>query len=297
MPRETDAATGGESGQSASQLPQRRRSRPWLRAALIFAVGYLLLVTIMAWFQDTFIFFPSKYPDGDWEPIGLEFEDAWFEAEDGSKLHGWYVPAKNPRAVVLFAHGNAGNLTHRIDTLEALANRLGASVLIFDYRGYGRSGGSPSTTGILADARAARRWLASRAEISESQIVLMGESIGGAVAIHLAAEDGARGLIVENVFSSLADVGAHHYPFLPVNLVMRGDLNNVSQIGKYHGPLLQFHGDADSIVPFELGQKVFAAASEPKRFVVIAGGDHNDPRSGTAYRELDRFLAALPPVE
>jgi fermentation-respiration switch protein FrsA (DUF1100 family) len=290
MPAEADGALAD----GAAQPPQRRRSRSWLRAALFLVVGYLLLVAIMAWFQDTFIFFPSKYPDGDWEPIGLQFEDAWFEAADGSKLHGWYVPAKNPRAVVLFTHGNAGNLTHRIDTLEALANRLGASVMIFDYRGYGRSGGTPSTTGILADARAARQWLANRAGIPESQVVLMGESIGGAVAIHLAAEDGARGLILENVFSSLADVGAHHYPFLPVNLVMRGDLDNVSQIGKYRGPLMQFHGDADSIVPFELGKKVFAAANEPKRFVVVAGGDHNDPRTGTAYRELDRFLAELP---
>lgn len=272
MPPEPDAAMGGVHEEGASQPPQRRRSRTWLRAALILVVGYILLVAIMAWFQDTFIFFPSKYPDGDWEPLGLEFEDAWFEAEDGAKLHGWYVPAKDPRAVVLFAHGNAGNLTHRIDTLEALANRLGASVLIFDYRGYGKSGGSPSTTGILADGRAARRWLANRAGIAESQIVLMGESIGGAVALHLAAEGGARGLILENVFSSLADVGAHHYPFLPVSLVMRGDLDNVSQIKKYHGPLLQFHGDADSIIPFELGQRVFAAANEPKRFVVIAGG-------------------------
>jgi fermentation-respiration switch protein FrsA (DUF1100 family) len=296
MPPEADGAPPDASATSAAQ-PPLRQSRRWLRAVVVLAVFYVLLVAIMAWFQDTFIFFPSKYPEGNWKVPGLAFEDAWFEAEDGSKLHGWYVPANEPRAYVLFAHGNGGNLTHRIDTLEAMANQLHACVLIFDYRGYGKSEGSPSTAGILADGRAARRWLANRAGIPVSQIVLMGESIGGAVAVRLAAEDGARGLILENVFSSLADVGSHHYPFLPVKLVMRGDLDNVGQIKQYHGPLLQFHGDADSIVPFKLGQRVFAAANEPKRFVVITGGDHNDPRTGAAHRELEKFFAELPPSQ
>ncbi len=249
---------------------------------------------LMALFENTFIFFPSVYPQGNWQPADIDFEDAWFETEDGAKLHGWYVPAKDPNAVVLFAHGNGGNLSDRVDTLDALANRFGASVLIFDYRGYGRSAGSPSTRGILADARAARRWLAERAAIPESQIVLMGESIGGAVAVHLAAEDGARALILEGTFSSLSDVGAYHYPWLPVKLVMRSDLDSVAQIANYRGPLLQIHGDADRIVPFELSKRVFDAAHEPKRLVIVPGGDHNDPRTGTAYREIERFLAELP---
>lgn len=287
---DTDAAQPAGKSPPGGRLPRRL-----IRLGLTLAAGYLLLVLCMSVLENSLIFFPSVYPDGDWKPANLAFEDAWFETEDGSRLHGWYVPADNPRAVVLFAHGNAGNLTHRIDILEALSQSLGASVLIFGYRGYGRSEGSPSAKGILADARAARRWLARRAGIDESQIVLMGESIGGAVMVDLAAYGGARGLVLENTFSSLPDVAAYHYPWLPVRLVMRSKLNSAAKIGDYHGPLLQFHGDADTIVPFQLGQKLFDAANEPKRLVVIPSGDHNDPRTRKFYEKLDRFLGELPP--
>jgi fermentation-respiration switch protein FrsA (DUF1100 family) len=261
----------------------------------VIVVGsYLLIVILMAIFENSLIFIPSVYPAGDWEPVGLEFEDAQFEAEDGTRLHGWYVPAKNPRAVVLFAHGNAGNITHRVDVADGLANLLGASVLVFDYRGYGRSEGHPSERGVLSDARAARAWLAQRAGVDESEIVLMGESLGGAVMVDLAASDGARGLVLENTFTSLPDVAAYHYPFLPVRLVMRSQLDSARKIRDYHGPLLQFHGDMDTIIPFKLGQKLFDAANQPKRLVVIPFADHNDPRTKTFYQELDRFFAELP---
>ena len=131
----------------------------------------------------------------------------------------------------------------------------------------------------------------------ESQIVLMGESIGGAVAVDLAADGGAPGLVLENTFSSLPDVAAFHYPWLPIRLVMRSTLDSAAKIRDYHGPLLQFHGDADQIVPYQLGQRLFEAANEPKRLVTIPGGDHNDPRTRKFYQELDAYLAGLPPVE
>src|SRR5439155_17149604 len=126
-----------------------------------------------------------------------QFEDAWFEADDGTRLHGWFAEAKNPRAVVLHTHGNAGNVTHRAPLLELFRERLRASILVFDYRGYGRSEGTPDEKGILADARAARRWLAKRAGVAESDVVLHGTSLGGGVAVDLAARDGARGLVLE----------------------------------------------------------------------------------------------------
>jgi fermentation-respiration switch protein FrsA (DUF1100 family) len=256
----------------------------------------LLVVVLMMTFENALIFVPSVYPDGEWEPEGLQFEDAQFEAEDGTRLHGWYVPVENPRAVVLFAHGNAGNLTHRVDIADALANLLGASVLLFDYRGYGRSEGRPSEKGVLADARAARAWLAKRAGVDQSEIVLMGESLGGGVVVDLAAADGARALVLENTFTSLPDVAAYHYPWLPVRLLMRSQLNSARKIRDYRGPLLQFHGDSDTIIPFTIGQKLFDAANQPKRLVVIPFGDHNDPRTKTFYHELDRFFAELPTV-
>ena len=153
--------------------------------------------------EDWLIYFPVAYPEGDWKPGGLQFEDAWFAAADGTQLHGWYVPQENARAAVLFCHGNGGNLSHRVDALKRLHRQSGVSVLIFDYRVYGRSNGKPSEAGCLADARAARAWLAARENIPEARIVLMGESLGGAVAVDLAARDGARALVLESTFSSL----------------------------------------------------------------------------------------------
>jgi uncharacterized protein len=250
---------------------------------------------MMLSFENSLIFFPSVYPDGNWKPSHLNYEDAWFEGPDGTKLHGWYVAHSAPRAVVLFAHGNGGNLTHRTEIVRQMVRRLEVSVMIFDYQGYGRSSGRPSGAGILADARAARRELATLAGIDESRIVLFGESIGGAVAVDLAARDGARGLVLENTFSSLPAVAAFHYRWLPANLLMRTRLDSAALIGNYHGPLLQFHGDADRLVPFELGQRLFAAANEPKQFVVIPGGDHNDLPNRAFYEAFDEFLAGLAP--
>jgi len=244
--------------------------------------------------ENHFIFFPTRYPDGDWSPQRLTFEDAYFSAADGTRLHGWYVPHDRPQAVVLFAHGNGGNLSHRSDLLRALHDRA-VTVLAFDYRGYGRSEGSPSEAGVLADARAARTWLAKRTNLHEKDLVLHGESLGGAVVVHLASADGARALILENTFSSLLDVVAFHYPWLPAKYLIRSRFDSAAEISRYHGPLLQVHGDADTIIPIELGRRLFAAANEPKQFVVVPGKDHNDPRSAVFYRVFDEFLADLIP--
>ncbi|HEX3726189.1 MAG TPA: alpha/beta hydrolase [Pirellulales bacterium] len=259
----------------------------------LMGVSYLVLMVVMIFSENSLIFFPSVYPAGRWNPPGLAFEDAWFQAADGTKLHGWYVPHEHPRAVVLFAHGNGGNLSGRADTVGALAKRLGLAVMIFDYRGYGRSEGRPTGAGVLADARAARAWLAKRAGVSESELVLFGESLGGAVVVDLASRDGARGLVLDRTFSSLPDVAKVHYPWLPVRLLMRTRLDSVSKIGDYHGPLLQIHGDADTLVPLVLARRLFAAAHEPKTLMIIPGGDHNDLRTGVFYQAFDEFISRL----
>ena len=261
-----------------------------IRGLVAAYLGVLLLLMI---FEESLIFFPMPYPAGDWKPAGLNVEDAWFTAADGTRLHGWYLEHERPRAVLLIAHGNAGNLSHRADWLDELHDRLQTSVMIFDYRGYGRSEGKPNEQGVLADARAARAWLAERAGVNESEIVLVGESIGGAVMTVLAGEDGARGLIIENTFSSLPDVAAFHYPWLPVRLAMHSRLDAAGAVKNYRGRLLQFHGDRDTIVPFALGQKLSQAANQPKEFIVLPGGDHNDPRAEVYYRAVDRFLDQL----
>ncbi|MCH7988206.1 MAG: alpha/beta fold hydrolase [Planctomycetes bacterium] len=170
--------------------------------------------------EQSMVYQPVLFPDGDWQPPGLEFEDAWFRAADGTSLHGWFVPHENPRAIVLFAHGNAGNLSHRAETLRILTERHQLSVMIFDYRGFGRSEGSPSEKGLLQDARAARKWLSQRTGVAEKEIVLMGRSLGGGVMVDLAARDDARGLVLASTFTSLPDVARHALPLVPARLLM-----------------------------------------------------------------------------
>jgi fermentation-respiration switch protein FrsA (DUF1100 family) len=180
-------------------------------------------------------------------------------------------------------------------TLRLLQEKLGVSVLGFDYRGFGRSEGTPGEAGILADARAARRWLAGRAGVAESDIVLVGRSLGGAVAVDLAARDGARGLVLENTFTSIREVAAGKTWPLPSHWLLTTRLDSLARIGAYRGPLLQTHGDSDRVIPYQLGVRLFEAANHPKRFVRVPGGDHNDAPSVEYYRAMDELLASLPP--
>lgn len=247
--------------------------------------------------ENRIVFQPRPYPDGDWNP-DPRVEDAWFDAPDGTRLHGWYAePGGQPRAVVLFCHGNGGNVTARRHVVELFRDRMNAAVLVFDYRGYGRSEGSPTESGVLADARAARRWLAARAGVRERDVVIAGHSLGGGVAVDLAASDGARGLVLEGTFTNLPDVAASHVPLLPVRAVMLTRLDSAAKIPAYRGPLLHVHGDADRVVPYSLGQRLFRAANEPKRFVTVPGGNHNDLYTPEYVAALDRFLGSLPARE
>jgi uncharacterized protein len=200
---------------------------------------------------------------------------------------------KNAHVALLYCHGNGGNLSHRAEVLKRLNRLPGVSVLIFDYRGYGRSEGNPSEEGILADARAARDWLAKKENIRSTEVVLLGESLGGAAAVDLAARDGAKALILESTFSSLPDVAAYHYPILPVRWLMRTRLDSARKIGAYRGPLLQAHGQSDTIVPIEFGLRLFEAAKGPKQFLKLAGHDHNDMMPAEYYDEVAKFLAQL----
>ncbi|MBS0207327.1 MAG: alpha/beta hydrolase [Planctomycetes bacterium] len=225
----------------------------------------------------------------------VPMEDAWFESADGTALHGWLARCAEPRAVVLYCHGNAGNISYLRSMLEDLTLNHQLTVLAFDYRGYGRSEGIPNEQGILDDARAARAWLAEHAGIGEREIVLMGRSLGGGVAVDLAAKDGARGLILESTFTSMPEVAAEHVKVLPLRSVMRTRLNSLAKIADYHGPLLQSHGDADRLIPYAMGRKLHEAAPGPKRFVTITGGDHNDAQSTEYFQALDEFIASLPP--
>jgi fermentation-respiration switch protein FrsA (DUF1100 family) len=240
-------------------------------------------------------FFPSKYPVGNWKPRDLAFEDVAFAAADGVKLHGWYVKHAAPRGAVLYCHGNGGNVSFDAELLKFLHDRLSVSVLEFDYRGYGKSEGNPTVEGALLDARAARAVLAQKEGLKPEQIVLMGRSLGGAIAVDL-AKDGARGLILESTFTSLRETAAVHYPAPLVALLVPSRLESLTAMANYRGPLLISHGNVDETVPFAHGEKLFGAALGPKIFVTIFGGSHNSPQSAEYYEKLDAFLKSLPPV-
>ena len=272
--------------------PGRRVRRVLLRWGALIAGIYVGVVVLLSAFERSFIFFPTKHPDGDWDPAYLAFEDVWFTSADGVKLHGWYVPHESPVAYLLVAHGNAGNLSHRAPLLAQLHRRVGAAVLIFDYRGYGRSEGSPEEAGIIADAEAARGWLARRAGVDAGDVVLYGESLGGGVMVDLAGRTPTKALILESTFTSLPDVAARVFPWIPVHLAMRTRLDSLSKIGRHRGRLLQFHGDADAVIPYDLGRKLFEAANEPKRFVTLVGHDHNDPPPEEMFEAMRAFLTS-----
>jgi len=239
--------------------------------------------------DELLLFFPSKYPVGNWKPKGLVFRDVWFVAEDGTRLHGWFCPFDDPRATVLIAHGNAGHVASRAAWLKYLQSKARVATFMFDYRGYGRSEGVPTVNGALLDAKAARAKLRELTRVKDSEMLLMGESLGGAIVVQLAAESAPRGLILQSTFSSLRDVADVHYPKLSW-LVPPAKLDSVTQIVRYRGPLLQSHGTVDRTIPFASGEKLFQSANEPKTFVKIPGADHNNWLRQSYLTRLDEFI-------
>jgi fermentation-respiration switch protein FrsA (DUF1100 family) len=244
--------------------------------------------------DEFFALFPAPFPQGDWSPAEAQFEDCWFRSADGLRLHGWLLRHKAPRDALLLVHGNAGNVTNRTGAAQLLSQRCQASVFVFDYRGYGRSEGTPTIPGLLIDARAARAFVAQREGMNESEIILVGESLGGAIAVELAADDGARALVLQSTFASFKEVAAAHYPALLVDTLVANRLDSAAKIKNYRGPLFQVHGAADRTIPPEQGRKLFAAANEPKVFLALPGHDHNDPLPEQFYSELQQFLEELP---
>lgn len=240
-----------------------------------------------------FLFYPTPYDPRDWEEPEFAYEDVTLTASDGVKINAWYLQAENPKAYVLFSHGNAENLSVWGYAAEKMRSRLGVSVLIYDYRGYGKSEGKPSVPGILKDGRAARDWLCERESRKPGELVYCGRSLGGAVAIDLAVETGAKGLILESTFTSLPDMAKKMVPAAPRSAI-RYKLDSLESIKKYTGPLLHCHGDADTVVPFEQGVQLFkACSSEHKKFVPLAGLDHNDSLPESYRKQQERFLESI----
>jgi fermentation-respiration switch protein FrsA (DUF1100 family) len=267
------------------------------RIARLGLIVAALLGGIIMWDRlvDGMIFHPSPGADLRPEQLGLAGEDVFLETEDGVRIHGFWLPAEGATRALLFLHGNAGNASHRLPNAADLV-RLGAHVLLLDYRGYGLSDGRPSEAGVYADARAGLAHLLQARGLEEGRVVVFGRSLGGAVAVDLVQGRGVAGLILESTFTSVADMARGLLP--PAAPFVGGRFDSESKIGGLRAPLLFFHGDRDEIVPYALGQKLFEAAPEPKTFETLHGAGHNNTVlvGGQPYFErIRRFLDEVAP--
>jgi len=240
--------------------------------AIIFCT-FLYLYT--RYLEKHALYFPFKLIEAAPSDVGLEYQDVSFKTEDDINLHGWFIPNDTAEMTLIFSHGNGGNISHRLDKI-LFFHRLGMNIFIFDYRGYGKSQGSPSEEGLYQDIQAAYEYIKSD-EIRQGQkrfIIIYGESLGGAVALDLASKQPIDGLILESTFTNVKDMARVIYPVLPVFLI-KSKFDSISKIAKINVPKLCMHSRDDDIIPFSLGKRLFDAASQPKEFMELQG-QHND---------------------
>jgi fermentation-respiration switch protein FrsA (DUF1100 family) len=273
-----------------------------MRVGIILLVVAAVLVAPIGllWaFQRRLIYLPAPRTVPPAASVLPGAEEVTFETADGLRLGGWFVPAEGreaPRTAVLVCNGNGGNRSLRAPLAVALA-RMGLHVLVFDYRGYGGNPGQPTEAGLAADARAALDYLVGRPEVDPARVVYFGESLGAAVALRLATERPPAALVLRSPFASLAEVGQLHYPLVPVSLLLRDRYDSAALAGRLAAPLLVVAGGRDRIVPASHSRRLFAAAPQPKRLVVVDGADHNDHDLLAGPRllaEVRGFLAGVP---
>lgn len=252
------------------------------RVALAAYVGLLLLLYFR---QAKYIYYPSRALNTTPATAGLDFSEILVRTSDGETIHGWFVPVEKPLATVLFCHGNAGNIWGRIDVIWML-HEMGLNVCLFDYRGYGKSTGQPTEQGTYRDAEAVWDYLVAEKGLAAGQIVVWGESIGGGVAAWLAQQKRPAALILESTFTSLPDLAARFYPFMPVRWLCRFRYPTLARLAEIQCPVLVAHSPDDEMIPFAMGQKLYLAAREPKRFLTLRGS-HNTGRdeTGKAFEE------------
>ena len=252
---------------------------------------YGILLVYVYFSQSSLVYFPLKNIRVTPLQAGMEYKEVNFASKDGKKLNGWFIPADGPKGVLLFCHGNAGNISHRMESIR-IFHEIGLSVFIFDYRGYGKSEGIASENGTYLDAEAAWEYLIIQKHYDASQITVFGRSIGASIAAKIAAAKNPRALIVESSFTSITDLGAQLYPFLPVRLLSRFRYDTLKYIKEVRSPVLVIHSSEDEIIPFSHGEAIFKAANPPKEFLEIQGS-HNEGfwLSRTVYsKAIEKFI-------
>lgn len=241
-------------------------------AAIILITVTVVLFALIYIFQSKLVYFPFKKIDADSKSIGLDFESVTFSADDKTELFGWYIPKKDAETTLLFLHGNAGNISHRLESIK-IFNSLGMNVFIFDYRGYGKSKGSADEQNTYDDAMAAWEYLLRQKKAKAEDIIIFGRSLGGSIAAYLGAKLKPKAVILESTFSSARDFISDVYPFLPQALV-RYSYETKTYLKDISSPILIIHSENDDLVPFKHGRLIFESANEPKSFLKIRG-DHN----------------------
>lgn len=262
---------------------------------VVTVVGLYVLFAALVYFgQNRLVFLPSRTIDVTPDQVGLAYDDIAIDVTADAKIQAWYfraAPENHAGRTVLFCHGNAGNISHRLQTVRFFLD-LSADVLLFDYRGYGRSDGTPTEDNVYADALAAYRWLTAERAVAPENVFLFGRSMGGAVAVDLASRVRCGGVIIESTFTSAVDMGRRLYPFMPIRLLARISFDSQSKISRLTCPVLVAHSPQDEIVPYEMGRALYEAADSRKHFVDLEGG-HNDLTSldNDLYRNaLEEFL-------
>jgi fermentation-respiration switch protein FrsA (DUF1100 family) len=294
--------------------------------AVLLFIAYLGWGVTLYIMQPKLLYFPVRQMPYTPAEVGLEFDNIIFKSADGLRLSGWYVPApleagpktasapletrrgksltgsvqagdssltgpaQNSQLTILFCHGNGGNMTHCLDSID-IFHDLGLNCFIFDYRGYGHSQGKPCEEGTYLDAEAAYKWLTEEKKISPDNIIAFGRSLGGSIAAHLATKSRVGAVVIESTFTSYVDVGRKFYPYMPVRWFARFSYNTAQYIKEFLCPVMLIYSRDDEVVPFEFGLELYEAANEPKKFVEIFGG-HNDGFlvSGEIYKNAWKSL-------
>ena len=276
------------------------------RLVVVAVVVYLLMFACLALFENRILYQGAEYSADIWKPDQQGFTEVEFETADGIKLFGWYFPLQGegdgsedagsmrPRTI-LHCHGNAENIAQvGVFTSKQFSHVLQANVFSFDYRGFGKSEGSPHEAGLQKDADAALAWVCERDQVKPSDVIIVGHSLGGALACYLAGKHGCKALILQRTFSSLSDAASRKYWMFPVRLVMQNEMNSAEAIKRCDVPLFQSHGDADTLVPIDLGRKLFDKfPSANKKFFEVSGMDHLDPLPEHYWTELETFFEQI----
>lgn len=281
----------GSASPTTKTPPLSWKTHGWrlLRSAAIIYIGVVLVLLLL---ENWLVYHPSQDGEG-WvpPPSAVTMEDVWMRTRDGVRIHALWFPQPGADGAVLYCHGNAGNVSHRVGVSLLLAQSLKKSVLAFDYPGFGKSEGRPTEAGCYAAADAAYDWLA--AKVPPQRIILFGKSLGGGVAVEMATRHSHQALVLAKTFTSIPDVGQSQFPWIPARWLMRNRFDNLAKIGHCPRPIFITHGDRDQLIPIRQAEELFAAAPQPKRFHVIPGGVHDGSLPPDFLHSLADFLREI----